>query len=174
MPAEALEKAEPALPLLATLVVLRQDNDDRWRPGRFGVRGSRFGVRRSQIHNSEFAIRNSLLSSVFCLLILNSPAYQCNSCKIMRHICPLAPAGPPLAAKAFAPASCSPSSLRRVIFSKIYKICEKVRLVILLRAIAISILSSSRAQKNVSESPGVRPKERIALSLPNSGAFSIP
>src|SRR5215469_9251713 len=29
---------------------------------------------------------------------------------------------------AFAPASCFPSNLRRVIFSQIYKLCEKVRL----------------------------------------------
>src|SRR5215469_15927279 len=33
-----------------------------------------------------------------------------------------------LAAKAFAPASCFPSSLRRVTFSQIQRICEKVRL----------------------------------------------
>src|SRR5215470_14751280 len=33
-----------------------------------------------------------------------------------------------LAAKAFAPASCFPSSLRRVTFSQNRKICEKVRL----------------------------------------------
>jgi hypothetical protein len=39
-----------------------------------------------------------------------------------------AAAGSGLAAKAFAPASCFPSSLRRVTFSQIYKICVKIRL----------------------------------------------
>ena len=38
------------------------------------------------------------------------------------------PPDPGLAAKAFAPASCFPRSLRRVTYPQIYKICEKVRL----------------------------------------------